>query len=80
MERIKSPIYFSTLFLVVYVIVSHAESVANISLIMFSISPIVVLWLAYKILRDGRPSGQTFKQKFYDDHDYTRVEAKELDA
>tara|TARA_B110000046_G_scaffold183520_1_gene219775 strand:- start:837 stop:1103 length:267 start_codon:yes stop_codon:yes gene_type:complete len=80
MEKIKGPIFFSTFFMVVYVIVTHLESVANISLIMFTLSPLVVLCLAYKILKDGTPSGETFTRKFYDDHNYIRVEARERDT
>jgi hypothetical protein len=80
MEKIKGPIFFSTLFLVVYVLVNHLESIANISLVMFTVSPLAVLWLAYKILKDGAPSGETFTRKFYDDHNYIRVEARERDT
>ncbi len=79
MEKLKAPIYFSTLFLVIYVIMTRIESTASISMVMFGLSPLVVLWLAYKILKDGTPSGNTFNRKFYDDHDYERVQVKELE-
>jgi hypothetical protein len=34
---------------------------------MFLLSPILVLWLVYIVLRYGEPSGRTFDEYFYDD-------------
>lgn len=78
MEKLKFPIYFSTVFLVIYTVITRLESIANLSLILFTLSPIAILWLAYKILKDGIPSGKTFTERFYDDHDYQRIEVREL--
>ena len=39
---------------------------------MFLLSPFVVIYMAYTILKYGKPSKFTFDEKFYDDHEYMR--------
>lgn len=41
-------------------------------LFLLSLSPVVVLWVAYRILKDPHPSGHTFEDRFYEDYDYQR--------
>ena len=41
---------------------------------MFMLSPFVVIYLAYVILKYGKPSKYTFEERFYEDHDYKRTE------
>ncbi len=38
-------------------------------LFMFSISPVLVVYMAYVILKYGKPSGKTFDEQFYEDYD-----------
>jgi len=42
------------------------------ALIMVSLSPILVIWLAVKTLKDPNPSNNTFEDRFYEDLDYQR--------
>ena len=39
---------------------------------MFILSPFIVIYMAYVILRYGKPSKHTFEERFYEDHDYER--------
>ena len=41
---------------------------------MFILSPFVVIYMAYVILRYGKPSKHTFEERFYEDHNYERKE------
>ena len=41
---------------------------------MFILSPFIVIYMAYVILKHGKPSGHTFEDRFYDDYDYKRTE------
>lgn len=41
---------------------------------MFILSPFIVIYMAYVILKYGKPSGHTFEERFYDDFDYKRTE------
>ncbi len=40
--------------------------------VMLIISPFLVIYMVYVILKHGKPSGNTFDEKFYDDLDYKR--------
>lgn len=39
---------------------------------LFAFSPFPVIYLAYIMLKFGKPSAHTFDEKFYDDLDYFR--------
>ena len=39
---------------------------------MFILSPFIVIYMAYVILKYGKPSKHTFEERFYEDHDYER--------
>jgi hypothetical protein len=59
-----------------YVFIFHASPVlglpVEVIVAMFVLSPFVVIFMAYIILKFGKPSGYTFDEKFYDDTDYRR--------
>lgn len=40
---------------------------------MFILSPIVVIYMAYVILKYGKPSDHTFEERFYDDYDHRKT-------
>ena len=46
---------------------------------MFLLSPFVVLYMAYVILKHGKPSSYTFEERFYDDYDYVRNGREQMD-
>jgi len=46
---------------------------------MFLLSPLVVTYMAYVILKYGKPSEYTFEERFYDDYDYIRNGREEMD-
>lgn len=54
---------FATAYLLLYVMLLQWESSPNISLVMFFFSPIVVLALAYSIIRDGKYNGKELADK-----------------
>ena len=77
MEKIRLPIIFTTIYVIVYLLTIGIDPTLRWAIILFSLSPIPVLWMVWRVLRDGVPSPFTFKEKFYEDHSYMRVEAKE---
>jgi hypothetical protein len=77
MEKIKTPIFLTTLYVFIYLMVCELDSTAQWAIMLFSLSPLPVIWMVYRVLRDGTPSPHTFKEKFYDDHNYVRVEVRE---
>ena len=72
MKKIKWPVLLVTAFAVSYQFTPYLGFSDQVIISLFMISPIPVLWMAYKILKDGLPSGRTFDEYFYDDLDYTR--------
>ncbi len=45
---------------------------------MFLLSPFLILYMAYVILKNGKPSAYTFEEKFYDDFNYIRNGKEDL--
>jgi Flp pilus assembly protein TadB len=66
------PIMLVTAFLVAYVVLSYFSFEILVSA-MFLISPFLVIWMVYRVLRYGKPSGRTFSEYFYDDVDHQRI-------
>ena len=58
-----------TLFAIIYNASAYLNVTESIILLMFSISPFMVIYMAYVVLRYGKPSGNSFEEKFYDDVD-----------
>lgn len=77
MEKIKTPILLTTLYVFVYLAVCELDPTARWAIMLFSLSPLPVIWMVYRVLRDGKPCEFSFKEKFYDDYGYMRVEARE---
>ncbi len=70
---LKTVIAGSFIFLLIYA-VAVMLSATQAAILLFSLSPIIVVYVAYRILKDPEPhSGATFDDKFYEDSDYTRT-------
>jgi predicted signal transduction protein with EAL and GGDEF domain len=76
MEKIKLPIMIATAYLVVFVITLSFSSILAISMLLVSLSPLPIIWMVYRVLRDGIPSEFTFEERFYEDYEYQRVRIK----
>jgi hypothetical protein len=67
MNKIKFPIYLTTVILVVYTFLVGMDLVPALVFMLFGISPLLVIWLVYRVLRDGEASAYTFSERFYED-------------
>jgi len=72
MKKIKWPVMLVTTFAVLYQFTPYAVLSDQAIILLFIFSPIPVLWMAFKILKNGIPSQRTFDEYFYDDADYCR--------
>ena len=66
---LKNPTFaavFSTAYLIIFVILVVA-GYASAAAALFILSPLLVIWLVYIVLRYGVASGRTFDEYFYDD-------------
>ncbi|MCU0423260.1 MAG: hypothetical protein MUC81_10655 [Bacteroidia bacterium] len=77
MKNIKFPVYFVTGVLLVYTIMANLQLFPKLVVAIFAVSPFLVIWMAYRILKDGVESDYTFNDRFYDDLDYQPIKDKE---
>lgn len=69
MENLRIPVYGTTLYLLLYSVGASSGTLPPplISL-MFGISPLLVFWMVYSILRKGVYEGPSFEEQFYEDY------------
>lgn len=67
----KTAIYFSFIFLLAYMI-SILFGYIQAALFFFGTSPLVVLHLVYKVLKDPQEVTVTFEDEFYQDGSHPR--------
>lgn len=61
MKNPKTAIILTTLYLVVYTLAGQLYSNLSLMLFMFSISPVILIWMVYTILKFGTYSGKELK-------------------
>lgn len=69
MKKVSIVITLVTLFAVFYQLSPYAGIPDKCIMGMFIASRFLVLYMAYVILKYGKPSGYTFDERFYDDVD-----------
>jgi len=69
MKNHLSPVYYGTAILIIYI----AAIIANINLVLilfvFSISPMIIIWMVYKVLVADVKVNSTFDEKWYEDRE-----------
>lgn len=66
---LKNPTFaaiFSTAYLIAFAILA-ALGFSDVAAVMFILSPFLVIWMTYIVLRYGEASGRTFDEYYYDD-------------
>jgi hypothetical protein len=76
MRPILFPVIAATVYLFVYSYLAFTETWVWLVIWMFVLSPMVVIWMVYKVLKNGIPSTRTFDEYFYDDVDLQPVSSK----
>ncbi len=69
MKKPGIAILLVTLYAIIYNALPYLNISESIILFMFCLSPFMVIYMAYVVLRYGKPSGNSFEEKFYDDMD-----------
>jgi hypothetical protein len=67
MKNYLFPVYLVTSFLIIYVTAIQVNLNTGIILFFFSLCPIPVIWMVYKVLRADVEVTSTFEEKWYDD-------------
>jgi hypothetical protein len=73
MKKTTGVIAFATLYLIVFQLAPFIRLADEIIIAMFILSPFVLVYMVYVVLKYGKPSPHTFDEKFYEDHDYKRA-------
>ena len=71
MKKIVLPIYLVTALLVLLTIFSQIDAgwAAKLVITVTSLSPLPIIWMVLRVLKDGEPSEYTFEERFYEDYD-----------
>lgn len=78
MKKLPLVINLVTLYLIIFQVMLVTEMNVQITQALFLVSPLAVLYMVYVVLVHGKPSADTFDDKFYDDWDYRRNGKEEL--
>ncbi len=69
MKNVRFPIFFATLYLLIYTVGANMGWLSTaVVATLWLLSPVVVGWMAYRILKYGVPSDHTFDERFYEDY------------
>jgi len=68
-KRVPTTIGFVTGYAAFYQIAPYWGVSTSAIMVLFLISPFLICYMAYVILKHGVPSAHTFEEKFYDDLD-----------
>lgn len=69
MKNVKIVVAVATLYLIIFNILLYAGVAKELVFLMLTFSPFVIIYMVYVILKYGKASGYTFKERFYDDWD-----------
>jgi len=67
------PIGLVTLYLCAYVLLASFGFSYRLIFSMFVISPLLVIWMVFRVLKSTQYSGKTFNDHFYEDSDYRKI-------
>ncbi|MCH8554236.1 MAG: hypothetical protein LAT76_03700 [Schleiferiaceae bacterium] len=79
MEKIKLPIILATVYLFIYMITATIPGQERWVVFLFSLSPLPVIWMVWRVLREGIASPFTFEERFYEDYEYERVKVTSME-
>lgn len=79
MAGIKFPVLSVTLFMVVYNLLPFFNAQTDVIIFLFILSPFAVVWMVYRVLKNGTPSQKHWDDHFYEDFNYKRNGKEEMD-
>jgi hypothetical protein len=70
MKRVENVVVAVTLYAIIFNVCIYTGVPYRVVFFMFFLSPFLVIYMVYAVLKYGKPSGHTFDERFYDDWDY----------
>jgi hypothetical protein len=78
MKQLKVPVIFVSTLVLIYAVSPKLGFSDHAVFLFFLMLPVAVIWMVYRILRDGTPSAKTWEEHFYEDHEYKRRGREEM--
>lgn len=69
MKKDTFAVYVTTLVLIVYAVIAYTELSYRLVFLLFTISPVLILWMVYSVLKSPDEPTRTFDEYFYMDSD-----------
>lgn len=76
MKKDTFAVYVTSLFLLVYSFIAFTELSYQLVAAMFTIAPVLVLWMVYRVLTSPDEPTRTFNDYFYMDSDKRPLKTK----
>lgn len=70
MKNYLFPVLLLTVYLIVYITLIALNLAPGLILFMFSISPILLIWMVYHVLSSDVKVDHTFEEKWYEDGEF----------
>jgi len=61
-----------TFYLICYILLLLSDETFHIAILLFALSPIVIIWMVFTVLKQEYKGTKTFKEYFYEDVDEAR--------
>ena len=72
MKNYLFPVLLLTGYLIIYITVIGLNLSIGLFLFMFIVSPILIIWMVYRVLSSEVGLDHTFEDKWYEDGEYRR--------
>lgn len=73
MKKIRFPVLLVTAFAFFYQATPFLGFSDGVIFALFGISPFLMIWMVYRVLRYGKPSKKIWDEHFYEDFDYRKT-------
>ena len=67
-------VWLVTVYLILYVALLTSGFGVQLAVFMFSLSPVFIVWMVVRVLRDDYQTDKTFDKYFYEDMDWKKGE------
>lgn len=79
MEKVKLPLIFTSVFLAFHAFSPHIGIPVPVIMASWALSPLVVIWMVIRVLKDGVALQGTFEDSFYEDVESKRVKSRNIE-
>jgi hypothetical protein len=79
MKQLRIPVFFVSALVLIYAVSPQLGFSDGAVVLFFLLLPLPVIWMVYRILKDGTPSSKIWEEHFYEDYSYKRRGREDVD-